>query len=165
MVVTTGEHANTVQNMERSGGFKYRMKKLTVNQRGFTLIEIVAVLVILGVIAATAIPKYLDMGRDAIIKAAGAAVVELNTRERMKLMEWKLKDGQGPYPAPGVTATVKNGSTVDGPDTRLGSDWNNNIAVLSGQVVLFKGKQVTFTRNAPSSQSDEPSFWTVTVDG
>jgi prepilin-type N-terminal cleavage/methylation domain-containing protein len=151
--------------MERLGGFKYCMKKLTINQRGFTLIEIIAVLVILGVIAATAIPKYLDMGRDAIIKAAGAAILELNTRERMKLVEWKLKDGQGPYPAPGATATVKNGSTVVGPDTILGNDWNSNIAILSGQTIIFKGKQVTFTRNAPSDQSDEPWFWTVSVDG
>jgi len=141
------------------------MKKLTVNQRGFTLIEIIAVLVILGVIAATAIPKYLDMGRDAIIKAASAAVLELNTRERMKLVEWKLKDGQGPYPAPGATATVKSGSTVDGPDTILGNDWNSNIAILNGQTIIFKGKQVTFTRNAPSDQSAEPWFWTVSVDG
>ena len=31
------------------------------NQKGFTLIEIIAVLVILGVLAAVAIPKYQDL--------------------------------------------------------------------------------------------------------
>jgi prepilin-type N-terminal cleavage/methylation domain-containing protein len=144
---------------------QHAMKKLIRNQKGFTLIEIVAVLVILGVISAMAIPKYLDMGREAIMKTASAAIFELNTREKMKLVEWKLKDGQGSYPAPGATATDKNGNTVNGPDTKLGNDWNNNSAIMSGQTILFQGKQVTFTRNAPSDQSHEPWFWTVSVVG
>jgi prepilin-type N-terminal cleavage/methylation domain-containing protein len=141
------------------------MKKLSCNQRGFTLIEIIAVLVILGVIATTAIPKYLDMRREAVIKAANAVLHELNTRERMKLLEWKLKDGHGPYPAPGETATLGSGGMVNGPDTRIGNDWNNNNAILNGQAITFQGKQVTFTRNAPSDQMYEPWFWTVSVNG
>jgi MSHA pilin protein MshA len=34
-------------------------------QRGFTLIELVMVIVILGVLAAVAIPKFVDLGSDA----------------------------------------------------------------------------------------------------
>ena len=37
------------------------------NKRGFTLIEIVMVLVLLGILAAIAIPKYYDL-RDKAIK-------------------------------------------------------------------------------------------------
>lgn len=46
------------------------------NQKGFTLIEIIAVLVILGVLAAVAVPKYLDLqteARDRSVEAAFAA--------------------------------------------------------------------------------------------
>jgi MSHA pilin protein MshA len=45
---------------------KREMKQL---QRGFTLIELVMVIVILGVLAAVAIPKFVDLKGDAITAA------------------------------------------------------------------------------------------------
>lgn len=133
------------------------------NQKGFTLIEIIAVLVILGILAAVAIPKYLDMRKDAVMKAAGGANTELNARERLKLAEWKLKDGAGGYPQPAATATAGNGDTVSGPDTKLGSDWASNASITSGSPITFQGKSVTFTRNTPTDTANEPYYWTYSV--
>ncbi|BBO87386.1 hypothetical protein DSCOOX_05660 [Desulfosarcina ovata subsp. ovata] len=46
------------------------------NQKGFTLVEIIAVLVILGILAAVAIPKYFDLQSEARLKALDAALAE-----------------------------------------------------------------------------------------
>ena len=46
------------------------------NQKGFTLVEIIAVLVILGILAAVAIPKYFNLQEEAKDKALDAALGE-----------------------------------------------------------------------------------------
>jgi prepilin-type N-terminal cleavage/methylation domain-containing protein len=119
---------------------------LRKNEKGFTLIEIIAVLVILGILAAVAIPKYLDMRTDAIRNAAYGALSELNARERLALAQSKLQDSGA--------NTMYTAPTYD-----LGADWGT---VVSGAPITFKGKQVTFTKTQ-STDINSPSQWVLTT--
>lgn len=52
-------------------------------QAGFTLIEIIAVLVILGILTAVAVPKYMDLQREAAKKAVTGALAAMSSQVMM----------------------------------------------------------------------------------
>lgn len=54
------------------------------SKQGFTLIEIVSVLVILGILAAVAVPKYFDLQEESEKKAALGSVAEAQARIQLR---------------------------------------------------------------------------------
>jgi prepilin-type N-terminal cleavage/methylation domain-containing protein len=76
---------------EICGRSEMKKRNPLTNQKGFTLIEIIAVLIILGILAAVAIPKYFDLQDDAAKSALRQAVSELVARDNLMWSKYKTR--------------------------------------------------------------------------
>ena len=110
------------------------------NEKGFTLIEIIAVLVILGILAAVAIPKYISMMDESRISAAQGAIAEVKSRCSGYYANQLLQ---------GLTPSGANVLTSVGAAPYLGSDFSVTATQSGSDVVITVSevKGVTLTAN------------------
>jgi MSHA pilin protein MshA len=79
------------------------------SQRGFTLIELVVVIVILGILAAFAVPKFMGLETRARIASLNAMSGTLRSSAAMAHGVWMAQGGTGNITVDGLAVTMTNG--------------------------------------------------------
>ena len=103
-----------------------KKKKLLRNENDFTLLEIIAILILLAALAAAVIPKYFDMQEEARQKSAEGAIAEMKVRLINEYGEYLLENN-GNKPS---TASVIS----DEVSTDLGEDYT--VALSASDMVV-----------------------------
>ena len=126
--------------------------RILCNRKGFTLIEIIAVLIIISTLAAIAVPKFIDLDSNAKDHAIDSGISELNGRESLVWADLKVSP----------TGFLSDAQVFSIMNYNLGADYGWSVAPTNGAggggTLLFANtKEIELDRS--EATTDSPSQW------
>ena len=118
------------------------------NRKGFTLLELMSVLVIMGVLTSAGVKKFDLLSDNADLTALAAGIRELNMQETLIWTEMKLSDT-------GWTSDVDVYNAID---KNLGEGYNWNPGpTITGGTLHYKSQSVALVRT--ESKRNDVGSW------
>ena len=102
------------------------------NQKGFTLIELIMVTIILGILAAVAIPRYMTTVVRAEAAAEDAVISSIRAGLETYAVEQLMDNGRRSWPDNPFDGldTKPSGFTTDATDADVDGEWTYNTTSL-----------------------------------